>query len=70
MLVLFTDLIDTSWPGLNFSNKVVLESEKIKKGPCGCIPDCSLYRYHIGNSYGYFDKSIYFSNGSFTKNPE
>jgi len=62
-----TAIFDTSWPELNqdYEN---LSKTNIKR-PCGCIPDCSLYRYPVESSPGFLDVTLYCNNGSFTKNP-
>ncbi|XP_014478704.1 PREDICTED: sodium channel protein Nach-like [Dinoponera quadriceps] len=63
----YNSFIDTSWPG--FTTNLPFTVADIKQSPCGCLPDCSLYRYPIENSFGQLDYSVYYNNGSYTKNP-
>ncbi|XP_050450031.1 sodium channel protein Nach-like [Cataglyphis hispanica] len=59
---------DTSWPDMDQSNqKLPNKIENIKKGPCGCIPDCSLYQYPIESSFGALDPTVYYSANGFSK---
>lgn len=43
--------------------------DNIKKAPCGCIPDCSLYYYPIESSFGMLDSTVYYTKDSFSKDP-
>ncbi|XP_020287814.1 sodium channel protein Nach-like isoform X2 [Pseudomyrmex gracilis] len=65
----FKSLFDTSWPLLEKNDNLPRNIEKIDGGPCGCIPDCSLFQYPIESSFGSLDSSIYYNDGSFTQNP-
>lgn len=50
------------------NQKLPNKIENIKKGPCGCIPDCSLYQYPIESSFGTLDPTVYYSANGFSKN--
>ncbi|TGZ47808.1 Sodium channel protein Nach [Temnothorax longispinosus] len=58
---------DTSWPEMN--QNLPKTTGSIEKAPCGCIPDCSLYYYPIESSFGTLDTTVYYTGGSFSKNP-
>ncbi|XP_011640247.1 sodium channel protein Nach-like isoform X1 [Pogonomyrmex barbatus] len=62
--------LDTSWPEIKQNHQNLPKKiDDIKKPPCGCIPDCSLYYYPIESSFGTLDTDLYYSGGSFSKNP-
>ncbi|KAI4482325.1 hypothetical protein M0804_008876 [Polistes exclamans] len=61
---------DTSWPGKNIDvEQVNLEKNlnEIDKRPCGCVPDCTLFRYPIDVSQGILDDNISFDGFHFLK---
>lgn len=70
-LCLFTAIFDTSWPQLNQDNESLpmTTNDIMKKTPCGCIPDCIMYRYPVESSFGTLDSALYYNNGSFSRNP-
>ncbi|XP_071637546.1 sodium channel protein Nach isoform X2 [Temnothorax longispinosus] len=63
----YKSFFDTSWPEMN--QNLPKTTGSIEKAPCGCIPDCSLYYYPIESSFGTLDTTVYYTGGSFSKNP-
>ncbi|KAG7203400.1 hypothetical protein KM043_013468 [Ampulex compressa] len=62
---------DTSWPGMHINRtSLPARTSQITRRPCGCIPDCNLYRYFIESSEGMLDLNVYYRDLSFTKNPD
>ncbi|XP_039313466.1 sodium channel protein Nach-like [Solenopsis invicta] len=59
---------DTSWPEMNHKLKNLSRTiDSIERGPCGCIPDCTLYYYPIESSLGSLDTTLYYSGSTFSK---
>ncbi|XP_029163226.1 sodium channel protein Nach-like [Nylanderia fulva] len=68
----YKSIFDTSWPMSQHDqnlSKSLQELSSIKKGPCGCIPDCSLHHYSVESSFGTLDPTLYFNEEGFSKNP-
>ncbi|GAB1859033.1 Sodium channel protein Nach [Camponotus japonicus] len=67
-LLKYKSFFDTSWPDVDESDDKLLQKIKdMKMGPCGCIPDCSLYYYPFESSYGTLDPTIYYNDRGFLK---
>ncbi|XP_072760901.1 sodium channel protein Nach [Anoplolepis gracilipes] len=62
----YKELLDSSWPDIESNGKLPSEIVDIKVGPCGCIPDCSLYSYPIESSFGILNSSIYYNDKGFS----
>ncbi|KAK2581874.1 hypothetical protein KPH14_002336 [Odynerus spinipes] len=60
---------DTSWPGEEAKEEMEVEKniQEVYQRPCGCVPDCSLYRYPVEVSQGVLDNNIYFEDFHFLR---
>jgi len=62
--------LDSSWPEMTQKHQNLSKTlNDTEKAPCGCVPDCSLYYYHIESSFGNLDTTVYYNGGSFSTNP-
>ncbi|XP_066589222.1 sodium channel protein Nach-like [Prorops nasuta] len=66
-LIKYKHLYDTSWPIINNASHTKFGIIDSLERPCGCIPDCNLYRYPLESSQGTLSKNIYYTNDSFTR---
>ncbi|XP_011498486.1 PREDICTED: sodium channel protein Nach [Ceratosolen solmsi marchali] len=56
-------LIDTSWPGINVNHADLTTVDiDIRRKPCGCLFDCSIYRYPVDASEGIIDTEQFYGD--------
>lgn len=62
----FSAWFETSWPGMNMNAEGVSSviADHVKR-PCGCMPDCTLYRYPVEGSLGVIDRKNSYSDSIF-----
>ncbi|KAF7381985.1 hypothetical protein HZH66_013417 [Vespula vulgaris] len=60
-LSMYRPWYDTSWPGEG-TERITLEDnvDVVYERPCGCIPDCTLFRYPVDVSQGILDTNVSF----------
>ncbi|KAL2713497.1 sodium channel protein Nach-like [Vespula squamosa] len=60
-LSMYRSWYDTSWPGES-TEGIMLEDnvDVVYERPCGCIPDCTLFRYPVDISQGILDTNVSF----------
>ncbi|KAF7383015.1 hypothetical protein HZH68_014864 [Vespula germanica] len=60
-LSIYRPWYDTSWPGEG-TERTTLEDnvDVVYERPCGCIPDCTLFRYPVDVSQGILDTNVSF----------
>lgn len=57
---------DTSWPGLQINSTDLPKTEiNIDERPCGCLLDCTVYRYPVDSTNGILDKAKFYGDRSF-----
>ena len=63
---MFSAEYDTSWPGMPVNSADLPDINiDIKKRPCGCLLDCTIYRYPVDNTQGILDKAKFYSDKNF-----
>ncbi|OXU30069.1 hypothetical protein TSAR_017058 [Trichomalopsis sarcophagae] len=57
---------DTSWPGSQITSSELPDVNiDIYNRPCGCLLDCTVYRYPVDSTEGILDKERYYSDKNF-----